>query len=178
MKILARNIDAILDTYLGRCPKCVRTSFLVAVAASCAALILPTATNSPFLTTASRVLAVASAGLWLSHLVAFALRAGRSASMSNETALRETRRSSPYQGARRQFIVSFAKSFVFAVAATALPFRSAFAADCNCASPLKCCWDFTGTVSVCAAADAVCCAGQNPWSCPNGHNCYGDGGCS
>jgi hypothetical protein len=69
---------------------------------------------------------------------------------------------------------------VFAMTVTALPMLKAYAAECQCAPPLKCCWNYDHTVtSPCAADDDVCCASQdNPWSCPNGHNCLGDGGCS
>ena len=125
----------------------------------------------------SRILAVGSAGLWFAHLGAFALRAARS--ISKETALREHADSDPSLHARRRFLFALGKSFVFAMTATALPIRSAFAADCPCAAPLKCCWNYDQTNYVCAAADDMCCVSNNPWSCPSGHSCLGDsGGCT
>ncbi len=166
----------VLDTHLGRCQKCVRTSFLVMLATGFLALAVTAMTNSLHLIIAVDVLAVCSAGLWFTHLAAFALRAVRNARISKGTAPREDCRSDLSLGTRRQFIYTFAKSFMFAMMATALPIRSVFAADCPCKAPLKCCWDYTGQVYVCAASDAVCCTGKNPWSCPSGHNCLGDSG--
>lgn len=167
-----------LDAYLGRCQKCARTSFRFMVASGFLALAVTAMTGSPYLVATSRILALASAGLWLAHLGAFALRAGRNTHISKGTALRENSHADLALGVRRQFIFTFARSFMFAMAATALPIRSVFAADCPCIAPLKCCWDYNGKTYVCAAADAVCCTSNNPWSCPKNHNCLGDSSCS
>src|ERR1035441_3747970 len=87
MKPHVRTLGSILDTYLGRCPKCARTSFVFMVAAGSLALTATIMTNSPSLLIASWLLAVGSAGLWFSHLGAFALRTARSKSISKVTAL-------------------------------------------------------------------------------------------
>ena len=178
MKPIVRKINSVLDAHLGRCQKCVRTSFLVMLATGCLALAVTTMTNSLYLIVAVDVLAVCSAGLWFTHLTAFALRAVRSARISCKTAPSRNSNADHALRARRQFISVFAKSFMFAMMATALPIRSVFAADCPCKAPLKCCWDYTVKLYVCAAPDDVCCTGTSPWSCPNGQTCNGDsGGC-
>ena len=176
MRPLVEKVGNALDLYLGRCPKCVRTAFVFMIIAICMASAAALMTHSPFFLVTSRLLALGSAGLWFSHLVAFALRSVRNASISCKTASSGNSNADHSLRTRRQFISTFAKSFMFAMVATALPVRSLFAADCPCAAPLKCCWDYTGQIYVCAASDAVCCTGKSPWSCPSKHNCLGDSG--
>jgi len=71
--------------------------------------------------------AVGSAGLWLSHLTAFALRMVGNASASKGGALEGSVVTDRTLQPRRQFVMAFAKSFILVAAATALPIRAVFA---------------------------------------------------
>jgi MFS family permease len=166
MKNLVSKIGNILNAVLGRCPKCMRLSFISMLGACGLVLLAAMVTQSPALLIATRLIAAGAAALWLSHLMAYAKR----------NALRANGDVQP----RRQFIAAFARSFIFVMAATAFPVGTVFAQSCDCASNMKCCWNYAGDVSVCAPLDANCCAhASSPWSCPQGHDCYGDaGGCT
>jgi hypothetical protein len=179
MKSFVSKLIGSLDQYLGRCPKCATTAFNAAVIALLLAFVVEIM-NMPLLAQdAIRILAAGFAALWLAHLGAYAVRTSRSSTASNDPARRESSGSHPPAGDRRQFVFAFAKSFLFAITVTAVPFRSVFAADCPCSGALpKCCYDYNGQNPVCAPSDAVCCAGSNPWYCQSGHNCLGTSQCT
>ena len=174
-----KRVYAVLDAKLGRCPKCMRQSFVFMLAAWGLAFALALTASSPALRVASMMMAVGSAGLWLSHLTAFALRMAGNATASKDGARERKVAPDLAPRPRRRFVLGFAKSFVLVAAATALPIRAVFAqAACNCpASAPKCCYAYDGRSYVCAPSNANCCASANPWYCSSGTNCYGDRGC-
>ena len=178
MSRFIERTSSVLDTYLGRCPKCAKTSFRFMAGAIFLALAASLLTKSPLPLIATRALAVGCAALWLAHLVAFAIRAARNRTNTKFTALRNPEGVAAPLNGRREFLFTLGKSFLFAMTATAFPVRRASAADCPCEDNYKCCWDYEGTSYVCAPLDANCCSSNNPWYCPNGHDCRGDHDCS
>lgn len=181
MSHLIERTSSFLDTYLGRCPKCAKTSFRFMAATIFLALAASLLTKSPLLLTATRALAVGCAALWLAHLVAFAIRAARNRTNTKFTALRNPEGVAAPLNGRREFLFTLGKSFLFAMTATAFPVRRALAGDCSefCdEDKFKCCWNYDGTSADCSPKDGVCCAGNPAWHCPNGHECRGDHDCS
>lgn len=171
--------NSLLDN-LGRCPKCMRQSFIFMLGLGGLAFLISWTVSSPILLIASKILAVGSAGLWLSHLTAFALRAVRNTNASTGNALTQNVATDLSLRPRRQFIFAFAKGFALATTATVLPIQASFAqASCRCSgSTPKCCYNYAGNYYVCAPRDANCCASANsPYYCPSGQNCYGTTGC-
>jgi hypothetical protein len=73
------KISAALNANLGRCPRCMRQSFVFLACTWGLAFVLTLARSSPPALTVAWVIAVIATGLWLSHLTVFALRATRSA---------------------------------------------------------------------------------------------------
>jgi hypothetical protein len=139
-----RSLNAALS-YLGRCPKCMRQSFLFMLGAWGVVLAAVLVTNSLLPIIAATTLAVAATGLWLAHLTAFALGKASSPSISKGEQIERKLATELVAAQRRQFISSFAKVFVLAAAATALSAQSAFAqnhlSDCLtcCAAKLNAC---------------------------------------
>ena len=164
---------------LGRCPKCMRKSFVFALGTCGLALLMAFTASPPALRVAVEIAALAAAGVWLSHLLAFAFRASRRRAGSPGPQTQEPSPADTENQGRRRLILSFARNFAFIAVATALPIASAWAASCPCAATLKCCWNYTADTYTCAPRDAVCCGHPTtPWYCQPKHNCYGDkGGC-
>ena len=163
MKNAFNKVGRALDAHLGRCSKCMRQAFLVMLGASLLALALPVMTNAPAVLIASYIAAAAAVILWLSHLAAFALRAGAAAH--------------PHQPKRR-YALMFVRNLLVVAASTAVPLSAAFArVPCGCRSGMKCCYNYDGSDYVCAASNATCCAGNPAHSCPSGKQCNGSSGC-
>lgn len=175
MNTFVKKAVTALDAKLGRCPKCMRLSFLAMLAAGILALSMTAMAASSLLIAATEIIAAGAALLWLSHLVAYALRA-----VMNPCTLQQKTPTDDAAHPRRQFMFAFARSLVFVMAATAVfPVSKVFAQSCDCEDNMKCCWNYAGDVSVCAPLNANCCThATDPWYCPEGHNCYGDSGCS
>lgn len=169
-----------LDQNLGRCPICMRQSFVFMLGTCCLAIIIELTVRSAALHIAGRIVAVISIGLWLSHLVAFSLRATTNTKTKTPNFARKNSGTNLEHWPRRQFLLLFAKNFALIAVAIAVPVRSAFAQGrCQCSGfTPKCCYSTFDWV--CAPSDAICCAdSQGAWSCPNGHYCTGDhGGCT
>ena len=171
-----RSMSSRLLDNLGRCPKCMRQSFLAMLGLGGLAFLISLTATSPILLIVSKILAVGSVGLWLSHLTAFALRAMRNTNPSAGNA--RAQNVATDLRPRRQFILAFAKGFALATTATVLPTRTAFAqVPCRCPSTHKCCYNYAGNNYVCAPRDAVCCVSTSPWYCPRGQICTGTSGC-
>jgi hypothetical protein len=138
-KILAVNAN------LGRCPRCMRQSFVFMLGTWGLVLVLILATNSQLVLILSKVIAVGASGLWLSHLTVFALRATRSPTTAKGEVMRRSVVTSPSVQPRRHFILAFAKSLLLAATAAALPIGVVFAQskmqECLtcCASRLSAC---------------------------------------
>ncbi|MDE2163348.1 MAG: DUF3624 family protein [Alphaproteobacteria bacterium] len=160
---------------LGRCPKCMRQSFIFMMGAWAVALVTPSVTDLPAPAIAAAALASAATVLWLAHITAFALGAAGSADKSGNTALERNISAGLVSQQRRQFISSFAKVFVLGAAATALPAGSVFAQshlnDCLtcCASKLKAC----GSDGKCNTLYQNCVSSCNSQGeTPSGWNCW------
>lgn len=138
----------------GRCPRCMRQSFAIAVVAWVFSFTAY-AMARPVLATAFGILALGLSGLWLAHLATFASRAavnveGKADGPPNEPASIRTSVHSTMP--RRRFFRTFAKAFAFAAIATAVSTRAALAcvqppiactqnSDCTCSG---CCGDMGG----------------------------------
>ena len=121
------KISAALNANLGRCPRCMRQSFVFMLGTCGLALVLTLVTISPLVLTLSKVIASGATGLWISHLAAFAFRATRSATTARGELIGRDDVSTRSLPPRRQFVVSFAKSFLFAASVAALPIGAALA---------------------------------------------------
>ncbi len=173
---IATKMRTFLDAHLGRCPRCMRQSFVFMLGAWGLALALPFATSSPTPAVASAIAAASLTLLWLGHLAAFALRAaGNGAPAMRGMTGAPSPSDSPVQP-RRRFMLAFTKAAAFAALATAFPLGTVFAQTCPCAAPLKCCFSFDAKYYDCAPSDAMCCGHPtNPWHCNSGSSCNGDG---
>lgn len=133
-----------LTDNLGRCPRCMRIAFFMALAAIPTAALAAHFARFPFVAVAAWGVAVALVLLWLAHLAAFAARSAKGPGPLNSRAagLAAANPSSP---PRRQFISAFSKSFVLATVVAALPTRASFAQShmsrclTCCAKKLKAC---------------------------------------
>ncbi len=173
-------------TKLGRCPKCMKTSFLAAAAAWAVALALASMPTVPSIGAAIWAVPAVLTLLWIGHLASFAGRATRGAfrRAEDEERIRGASASAMIRWPRRRFLLTFAKMLVIAAAATALPFR-AMAQDCSCADPECTCPPDAPDCYInparqesfcCAYGDVGCSSPLLSWCCPNGSNCYGDNG--
>ena len=116
---IMKRLSAVLDTKLGRCPRCMRQSFMAAFAAWGLVLAISLVASKPVF-----MPVVLAAALWLAHLATFARRAALTA-----------RRASPSQApalSRRQFLPIFVRVFVAAALLTALPAGMRALADDPC----------------------------------------------
>jgi len=102
------NIKRFVFSNLGHCPKCMRTSFLVALLSSLAAAVLV------FLFPRVWIFAVVFLGalwaLWMAHIVVFAIKFSGGAEEDF-----------PVNTRRRAMLARFGKAASFAAVATALP---------------------------------------------------------
>jgi hypothetical protein len=135
-KHMARYFVTFITDALGRCPKCMRTSFLAAISSSVFAIAITVMANYPSVVAMSWIAAVALVGLWIAHLVAYSVRA-----TAFRIAIPEG------QGAtflsRREIFPTFFRALGAMALTTALPAATAFAqsrCDCSkCRSDQKCC---------------------------------------
>jgi hypothetical protein len=170
-----RSLKDIFLANLGRCPKCMKQSFIFMLGAWVLAFVIELTTNSPTLLIASKIVAVGSAGLWLLHLTAFSLRAVRNTSTSTGNALRVNAVTDLSLQSRRQFALSFAKSLIIAATATALPIRNAFA-ESRMSKCLTCCdtkLSVCGNTGACNILYQNCVANCNSQGeTPSGWRCW------
>jgi hypothetical protein len=172
--MIAKQIPAYLDAHLGRCPRCMRQSFIFMLGAWGLVLVLLFATYSSTPTVTSAIVATSLTILWLSHLTAFALRAARNGTPAMRGMAGANSPSDSLVQPRRRFILAFTKGAAFAALATAFPFGTVFAQTCPCAAPLKCCYSTDAKYYDCAPSDAMCCGDPtNPWHCNSGQRCDG-----
>lgn len=128
---LMRRTHAIFDSYIGRCPNCMRKSLLSAVVAW-AAFDYSLALNIAPLWQLLALLAVSLTGLWLAHLTTFAAR----------RAICEKKSAAVVHGgqSRRQVFSTFARTFGTLALVTALP--GAASAQDRTNNCLTCCAKF------------------------------------
>jgi hypothetical protein len=142
---IMEKISTALNAKLGRCPKCMRQSFVFMLGTWGLVLVMTLVTISPLVLTLSKVIAVTATGLWLSHLTAFAFRATRSAATARGEVMRRNVVTDLSHQPRRHFILAFSKSFLLAATAAALPIGAVFAQSkmqqclTCCASRLNAC---------------------------------------
>ena len=154
-------------SYLGRCPKCMRQSFIFMLGTWSVVLAVIYFADLPAPVTAAAMLALGATALWLAHVTAFALGAARSRRASESKALDKRVTTEIVLQQRRQFISSFAKTFLLAAAATTVSTQSAFAQSrlSNC---LTCC---AGKLEACGSAGSCNVLYQN---CVSNCNSQGD----
>jgi hypothetical protein len=124
-----------LDAKLGRCPRCMRQSFLAALAAWAVAGIAWAIFGSNIVAAAAIIVALGLNALWIAHLIAHATR-----SVAASGAQRSERAAAM---SRREIIPAFARALGAMALVTAWPAGAAFAANCcdcsQCRSDQVCC---------------------------------------
>lgn len=146
MQAIFQSLKAIFLTNLGHCSKCMRSSFAAAAVACALTIVGFAVAGLSDIVVLFGAIALGLAGLWLAHLVAFALRiaaADVKAPMAKpvDACRGPAENLEPWR--RRRLIAAFAKTFAFAALATALPLSAAFAcvqipsactsnSDCSC----------------------------------------------
>jgi hypothetical protein len=121
MQLLPKNVASAVVVKLGHCPKCMRRSFVLMLGTWASGLAAMLVTNSTLVFSAVLATAVASTGLWLSHLLVFAFRAMTGARTSKGEMMGRNAAADIVFRPRRQFILAFSKTFLLAAAATAFP---------------------------------------------------------
>jgi hypothetical protein len=116
MSTIVEKSLAVLESNLGRCPRCMQTSFYVALDAwvlmLAVLLTIHDATTRRVATTA----AIAFTGLWVAHLVAYAARAATTSDKADDLSAEATT-----VWSRRQIASMFVRTLGAAAAGTALP---------------------------------------------------------
>ena len=139
-----------LDATFGRCPRCMRQSFLAALGAWALVVAVWLIIGGNAITDASAIAALGVTALWIAHLVAYA---GRSV-----VALMRLRDRGTRMMSRREIIHTFARALGAIALTTALPVATTFAQNrCDCS---KC----SSSQSCCPTANWYC--GCFPFSCP------------
>lgn len=124
--------------YFGRCLRCMRQSLIVALLATATAVLSWWAAGTDAATLAFAVTAAGLTSLWLSHLVAFAVRATRA-----QAGPRESRaKLSEDAVSRRQFGAMFARAIFGVAVLTALP--AALVGPAYAAKPCDGCEQYSG----------------------------------
>lgn len=149
---------AALDRSLGRCPRCMRKSFLAALAAWLLALAAATLAVPSALVLGIAAGAIGLSVLWIAHVLSFALRSAATAGKAPGGEGRPTGHDGSAAAARtrREVMFEFARAAAFAALATALSAKAALAcvqvpkscsanSDCDCS---KCCGQF-GNGGIC-----------------------------
>ena len=142
----------LIDHALGRCPRCMRKSFAAALGICAVAFVLAAFGAPRPIVTAVSVGAVSASGLWLAHVIAFALRASLPAPRAPE----KPPAPAGSVRSRREIALEFARAAAFIALATAISSKAALACtqlpkacsandDCECS---KCCGDLSG-IHVC-----------------------------
>lgn len=124
----------LLVSKLGRCPHCMRSSFIVAGAAWTVCLVATAAISRLEISLSIAVVALGLTVLWIAHLFAFVLR-------TTEPQRTHGRRADAASGAafpRRVFIAELAKSMGLVALATAFPVRSWAQKPCEKCEGLHC----------------------------------------
>ncbi len=169
-----RVVSNWISAGLGRCPKCMRTSFRFA-AMSCLALMLAlTFVDEPVLIMAALVAAIIFVAVWTAHLVTYS---GRMAQWTMATERSASHARNLVAGSeRRRFLGFFMRALAYS--ATASIASVAVAQDCRCPPQApECIFNPCRRERFCMPRGFVACAGcKKSWYCNPGHNCLGDGG--
>ena len=169
---------------LGRCPTCMRIAFRAALASWVIAAIVIIAWPDRAIDVAASCVAGGFAVLWMAHVVTFALRSTREAFRRRALAPRLEESAAGSISVRRQFLIGFAHTLLFAAIATIAPVTAARADGCNCYTENNCycpadapnCFFNPATgVGYCCSGGAGCGNTQGQWCCPSGR-CGGDYG--
>jgi len=116
---------------LGRCPKCMRTAHIASLVSVVSTAILFITGVPSALLACSFILTGLLLGLWIAHLIAFAIRASRTPADQRRAA---------ESISRRQFVTLFARSLAFAALATSLVMPAKAQSRCqNCRGCWNCC---------------------------------------
>jgi hypothetical protein len=161
---MSRTVRFIRNHYvLGRCPRCMRRSFLVALGLSLAAAALYWISGGNGVVAAAAAFACsAGLALWLAHLAAFAWRA--------TLGERKREKHQAVAGDRRTAVQTFGRAFVSIALATSLgPARSLLLANPEKEREMLlalACWD-----GKCYEGTFCCQWGDDAWCCQNGTTC-------
>ena len=180
--LLAASLMRWLDRKIGRCPKCMKTAFRLAVA-SWVLAIVAALVDAPALLPAALVLALLLSLNWLIHIVCYAARMTYAKYRTEQNLRRLVAPSAdaPWPS-RRRVLISFSKGLAFAAMATAVSYRFAMAQSCSCGdSDCECPPDFPQCVfnparqeSLCCGFDAIGCGSPTlTWCCPSNTSCSG-----
>jgi hypothetical protein len=170
-----------MQNQLGRCPKCMHTSFLCAVAAVLAALTSSAVGIPTYAVVLNSALAALLTGVWMAHVWMFTIRSAKATACHSSHA-------DSVIWSRRRLLGAFLRVLAFSALTAALP-RGLRAQSCNCYTENgcscppdfpQCIFNPTTGEAICCGPSAVGCAGPNStWCCPPGSNCYGnDNQCS
>jgi len=168
-----RSLTDLLLANLGHCTKCMRTSFVTAVAAWTLFVVVFVAAPSEIATVAE-LAAISLSALWLAHIIAFAVKTTLSATAS----ARYTKRASrlPLMS-RREIVPIFLRTLAFAAVITASPgaITSAFGQN---QGPCDNCSRFKGTQTCwtcCSCQNSNCITGCKSFTNPDQYNtCIGN----
>ncbi len=178
MRILFLRAKSFSSAGLGRCPRCMRQSFIVALIAVSLALIITEAVRAPAFILLAWIIAGGLAILWLAHMSASALR-GANFALTRESSQAED---NLRWAARRKFIVTFARVFLITATISAIPGYSARAQgclcseqDCNCDPGYFCVMNpyFPSDSFCCPDGTIPCSESTGTLCCDKG--CYGEG---
>ena len=121
MNAISTRARRLVDANLGRCPKCMRISFLASLAAWALLVAVNLIDDQSAFTAVATISALAFTVLWIAHLVAYATRAAMGSDKPNDRSVEPTAVLS-----RRQIIPIFARALGAVALSTALP-ATAFA---------------------------------------------------
>jgi len=125
---------------LGRCPHCMRKSFVAAAIAAASLVIVSQWPHEALVTIPLGVVTAALIVLWMAHLAMFSLRRARAAKVAGAHAQPDA--------SRRSFLPTFAKALAVAALCTALPELARAEDACErCISNRSKCQDNCGDVS-------------------------------
>lgn len=135
MNLILAKTHAALDANLGRCPKCMRQSFLAAFIAWTLAIAVWVIIGNDAITDTTLIIAICLTALWTAHLIAYAVRSAANSERLQGTGFE--------MKSRREIIPTFARALGAMALATVFPREGAFAQNCcdcsKCGSGQVCC---------------------------------------
>jgi hypothetical protein len=164
-----------LQNQLGRCPRCMHSSFLSAAAGVLLAFMSSAVGFPAYVVLLTAAIATLLTGLWMAHALMFTVRSAKATARHSGLADRVA-------WSRRRLLGAFLRVLAFSAVTAALP-GALRAQSCNCYTENgcscppdfpQCIFNPTTGEAICCGPSAVGCAGPNStWCCPPGTNCYG-----
>jgi hypothetical protein len=164
-----------LQNQLGRCSKCMHSSFVSAAAGVLVALTSLAIGAPTYFVVLAGALAALLTALWIAHVWMFTVRSAKATA-------RNSSRSDGVRWSKRRLLGAFLRVLAFSAVTAGLS-RGIGAQSCNCYTENdcscppdfpQCIFNPTTGEAICCGPSAVGCAGPNStWCCPPGSNCYG-----